>query len=155
MSPVEACWVLGALFGVCFSILALGIYGRASMMVVRAIRSGEASFAGPRWKYTFGTLVAMGLFLPGWVAFLLTGLVAASTPENPNYHDATTVELLFELLILGGELAFAAGQVGIVLVWWAVRSAAVFVPPLAAHRRTNVTVEAVERVQADTTNDQP
>jgi hypothetical protein len=131
MSPLEFWWVVGAMFGICFSILAVGIFFRATRTIYRAIQREEASFSGPRWRYTCGMLISMLLFLPGWVSFLVVGLVAAMLPEHSTPDPITTAEIVTEGMILGGEFFFAAGQITIVVGWYAVRRAPVFVPPAA------------------------
>lgn len=131
VSGPEFVWILGAVCGVIFSIIAILLYDRICRTIREEIRHGRASYTGPRWHYGFGTLVAMVCFLPGWTAFLLTGIIAGVIPEPPDRHvDFWTLNTLFEMLIIGGELSFAAGQGAIVLVWFRVKAATVFVPPV-------------------------
>jgi hypothetical protein len=119
---LEELWVGWSLFGAVFSILALGVYVRASLVVLKAIRRQEASVRGPRWLYTFGTLLVMALFLCSWMAFLAAGTLVMT------WIDPAQVRDVIRILILVGLICFAVGQVMIVVVWWMVRRAAVFIP---------------------------
>lgn len=146
-SLLEVWWIFGALLGMIGTGWTIGIYGRACIALVREIRQGRASYTGPRWAYTFGTFTLMFPFLYGWMAFLLTGLIAALLPERPTAIEVSTTEILFEALIVSGEIFIALGQAGIVVVWWMVRRAVIFVPIRRTRFETQFGV--VEPVQTE------
>lgn len=126
LSSIELIWVSGAVIGLAFTLICLSVMVHAAWKVAGQIRLGVLTWTGPRWSYALGMAIAMALFLPGWIAFLVIGVIAGEIPPNPampaRYGD------LFSYLVVAGEVCFACGQVAITLVWFRVRAVA-FQPP--------------------------
>jgi hypothetical protein len=95
----------------------------------------------------------MLFFLIGWVGFLSTGLIVSLLPDQRGDQGLTGIELLFEILILVGEICFALGQVAIVGVWWLVRRATVFVPASRSMIR-NAGLDPLEQVREQVIHEQ-
>lgn len=126
MTEIEAARVGVALGGLLFTLGCLFVTARAAKYIAQLVQAKVLVWDGPRWTYAFGMVIVMLFFIPGWLCFLASGIMAAEIPQNPATTERTTDTL--GLLVLGGEVFFALGQAAILLVWYRVKAVTMSVP---------------------------